>query len=89
MRALTILAVTGVALSVHSVSLGADLPLSVLNGGPSSDSIPMTNADPVAFILTPREIVNPGIPTSLPIADANEMSLLVQDGSNPTGTGVR
>jgi hypothetical protein len=89
MRALTILAVAGVTLSVHSFALGADVPLSVLNGGPSSNSIPATNQEPVAFIVSPREIVNPGVPTNLPIADLNGNSLLVQDASDPTGSGVR
>lgn len=89
MRALTILAVAGVSLSVHSIALGADVPLSVLNGGPSSDSIPTANQDPVALIVSPREIVNAGIPTNLPIGDLNGNSLLVQDASDPTGSGVR
>ncbi len=89
MRALHALATVGVSLSCHSIAFGVDIPLSVLNGGPSSDSIPATNTDPVAFIVSPREVVNTGIPTNLPIADLYGNSLLVQDASDPTGSGVR
>jgi hypothetical protein len=70
-------------------AFGADVPLSTLNGGPSSDSIPGAADDPVAFMLAPREIIDPTIANNLPIADLNNNSLDVQDSADPTGTGVR
>lgn len=70
-------------------AFGADVPLSTLNGGPSSDSIPGAADDPVAFVLAPREIIDPTIANNLPIADLNNNSLDVQDSATPTTTGVR
>ncbi len=70
-------------------AFGADVPLATLNGGPSSDSIPGANDNPVAFFVAPREIVDPAIGNNLPIADLNNNSLDVQDSADPTGTGVR
>ena len=61
----------------------------MLNAGPSSASIPASGADPVAFVYSPREIVNTAIPTTLPIANLAGFSTLVQDAADPTGAGVR
>ncbi|MBX3353586.1 MAG: hypothetical protein KF684_11695 [Phycisphaeraceae bacterium] len=71
------------------MAIGADIPLSVLNAGPSSESLPVTGADPVAFIYSPREIVNTTIPTALPIANLGGTATLVQNAADPTGAGVR
>lgn len=70
-------------------AFGADVPLSTLNIGPSSDSIPGAADDPVAFMLAPREIIDPTIANNLPIADLNNNSLDVQNSADPTGTGIR
>jgi hypothetical protein len=87
LRTHLLIALTGAAISASA--LAADVPLSVLNGGPSSDAIPSASADPVACIVAPREIVDPSISTNLPIATLDGNSLLVQDAASPTASGVR
>ncbi len=89
MRTATILAAAGLSFGLSAFSLAADIPLSVLNGGPSSESVPDDNDSPVAFIVAPREILNSDIPTVLPIIDLNNRSLFVENAALPGTTGVR
>jgi hypothetical protein len=83
------IAAAGLTIGFSGLAHAADVPLSVLNGGPSSDSIPDDNDSPVAFIVAPREVINSDIPTALPISNLNNRSLFVENAVLPGTAGVR
>jgi hypothetical protein len=83
------IAAAGLTIALTTLASAADVPLSVLNGGPSSESVPTSNDSPVAFIVAPREVMNPAIPTALPITDLNQNSLFVENAVLPGTVGVR
>lgn len=68
-------------------AFAADVPLSVLNAGPSSASIPGLADDRVATLGFPRQIVDLNVPYNL-AANLNNNALTVEDSSDPT-VGVR
>lgn len=68
-------------------AFAADVPLSVLNAGPSSATIPGIADDPVATIGFPRQIVDLTVPFNL-AANLNNNALTVQDSGDAT-VGVR
>ncbi len=89
MRTATMIAAAGLTIGLTGLAHAADVPLSVLNGGPSSDSTPDDNDSPVAFIVAPREVINSDIPTVLPIVNLDNRSLFVENAALPGTTGVR
>lgn len=68
-------------------AFGADVPLSVLNAGPSSQTVPALADDRVATLAYPRQIVDLTVPFNL-AANLNNNALTVEDSGDPT-VGVR